>query len=79
MKHLRYPVVLTLVSFLEHGRELDWPTCEHRDGVDVMKKTVMFAFEAGPQICDKNLCSLVQPNSGVFEAVSVVETGEIID
>jgi len=41
--------------------------------------TVMLTFEAGPQVCNEDLCSLVQSNCRVFEAVSVVETGEVVD
>lgn len=39
----------------------------------------MLTFEARPQVRDKNLCSFVQSNSSVFEAVSVVKTRKVVD
>lgn len=39
----------------------------------------MLAFEAGPQVRNENLCSLMQSDCCVFESVSIIETGEIVD
>lgn len=54
-------------------------TCKHGDGVDVVEGTVAFAFEAGPEICYEDLCSLVESDCGVFETMPVIKTGKVID
>lgn len=43
-----------------------------------MEVSKALAFEAGPEICHKNLGSLIEANCAALEAVPVVKTWEVV-
>jgi hypothetical protein len=43
-----------------------------------MEVSKALAFEAGPEICHKNLRSLVEADCAALEAVPVVKTWEVV-
>ena len=53
-------------------------TGEHGDAVYIMEVSVALTFEAGPEICDEDLSSLVEAYSISFEIMPVIETREIV-
>lgn len=54
-------------------------TRKHGDLIDVIEIAKAFTFEAGPNVCYKNLSSLVKADCAVIKSMPVVETREIID
>ena len=54
-------------------------TGKHGNAVDIMELAVTLAFEAGPQICDKDLSSFVEAYSFTFEIMPVIEAWKIVD
>ena len=52
---------------------------EHRDLVNVVEHTIAFAFEACPQIGNKDLCSFVEADCLAFKPGLVSKAREIVD
>ena len=44
-----------------------------------MEVSMALAFEAGPQICDEDLSSFVEPYSFAFETMPVIEAWKLVD
>jgi hypothetical protein len=53
-------------------------TCKHGDFVDVMKLAIALTFEAGPEVRDQDLGSLVEPDFASLKGCFVPEVGEVI-
>jgi hypothetical protein len=51
-------------------------TRKHGDPIDIMKHPIALTLEASPDICDKDLCALIEADSFAFEPLFVVETRE---
>lgn len=52
--------------------------CEHGDFVDIVEFSKVLAVEAGPEVRDQNLSSLVQPYLFTVEDCLVAEAGKIL-
>ena len=57
----------------------DAVVCEHCDFVDVFEVAVSFAFEAGPEVGDKDLGPLVEMHRLAFEPYFISETWKVVD
>jgi hypothetical protein len=53
-------------------------TCKHGDLLNVIELSVAFSVEAGPQVSDEDLRSLVQSDSPALERRLVPKAGEAL-
>jgi len=54
-------------------------TREHSDLINIVEVAIAFTFETSPQICYKDLSSLVETDCTTIEPVPVIEAGKIVD
>jgi hypothetical protein len=52
-------------------------TCEHGNLIDIVEFTEVFAVEAGPEIGNQDLSTLVETYSLSVEDCLIAETGEV--